>query len=141
MKYLFSLALIVGAMLGSNAYAQDPDQFERNYSQVRMYCSVDIPEYGLEANEWSEMSDASNRVILNYGDENDVVIYNANGTRDVYQQSSEITEGTNDSGDTYQEMEITDGDGAKITIMLFDDFMSMIHYYEDGSYLIIQYYE
>lgn len=141
MKYLFSLALIVGAMLGSNAFAQDPDQFERNYSQVRMYCSVDIPEYGLEANEWSEMSDASNRVILNYGDENDIVIYNANGTRDVYQQASEITEGTNDSGDTYQEMEITDGDGAKITIMLFDDFMSMIHYYEDGSYLIIQYYE
>lgn len=141
MKYLFSVALIVGALFGSSAVAQDEDQFERSYTQVRMYCSVDIPEYGLKAEEWSEMTDANNRFVLNYGDENDVVVYNANGQRDVYQQASEITEGTNDEGDVYQEMDITDGNGGEITIMLFDDFLSMIHYYEDGSYLIIQYYE
>jgi hypothetical protein len=141
MKYLFSIALVIGALLSTSAIAQDEDQFERSYSQVRMYCSVDIPDYGLVANEWSEMVEADNKFILNYGDANDVVVLNANGQRDVYQQASEITEGTNDDGDVYQEMDITDGDGNEITIMLFEDFLSMIHYYEDGSYLIIQYYE
>ena len=140
MKAILFVALLVSAVVTPNVYAQDDDKFERSYESVRMMCSVDLPEMGLVADEWSEMMTAKNRFVFNYGAENEVVVYSASGDQDVYQQVSEITEGTNDDGDTYQEMDVTDAEGSDVTIMLFEDFLSLIHYYEDGSYLIIQYY-
>lgn len=139
MKAIYTLAIMFFA-LSSIAVAQDEDEFIRSYNQVRMMCSIDIPELDLVANEWSELEYAGNRVVFNDGVENNVVIYNADGSSNVYFQASEISEGTNDTGDTYQQMELTRDDGGNSTIMLFDEFCSLIHYYDDGSYLIIQYY-
>lgn len=140
MKAILFMALLVGAVFTPSALAQDPDQFERSYVEVRMMCSFDIPESGLIANEWTEMIEAKNRFVFNYGTANQVKVYNASGGTDTYEQVSEITTGTNDEGDEYQEMEVKSKEGDKVVIMLFDDFLSLIHYYSDGSYLIIQYY-
>jgi hypothetical protein len=140
MKAMLFVALLVGAVVTPAAFAQDDDQFERSFHTVRMMCSMDLPELGLVAEEWSETVDADNRFVFNYGKDNEVVCYDASGNRTVYQQVTEITEGTNDTGDEYQEMGVTNADGDEVTIMLFEDFLSLIHYYEDGSYLIIQYY-
>jgi len=140
MKSFFFVALIFSAFVSSSAVAQDDDQFERSYVSVRMMCSFDIPESGLIANEWTEMVDANNRFVFNYGTANDVVVHNASGGAETYSQVSEITSGSNDDGDEYQEMEVKSKEGDRVVIMLFDDFLSLIHYYDDGSYLIIQYY-
>jgi hypothetical protein len=140
MKAILFVALLAGAVFTPASFAQDDDKFERSYHTVRMMCSMDLPELGLVADEWSETVAADNRFVFNYGEDNDVVCFDASGNQTIYQQVTEITEGTNDTGDEYQEMGVTSAEGDDVTIMLFEDFLSLIHYYEDGSYLIIQYY-
>lgn len=141
MKFVAAFALIISSFGFTSFSVQDPDQFERTYTQVRMYCSTNVVELALRAGEWSEMKTATNRFVFNYGTNNEVMVYNASGTTDTYQQASEIIKGTNEDGLPYQEMDLTNADGDEVTLLLFDTSLSMVFYYEDGNYLILQYYK
>ena len=138
MKRLLLLPLFL--VLGGLASFAQSDQFVRNYSYVRIYASFDMEDYGIYANEWTDMADGSNKFVFNYGDNDDVVRYDNDGNKETFIRVSPVSKGTNDSGDDYQEILCLDDEGTEITIMLFDFMTSVLWTYDDGSYFIFQYY-
>lgn len=138
MKKLLILPLFL-VLTGFTGFTQS-DQFVRNYSYVRIYASFDMDDYGIKANEWTDMQEGSNKFVFNYGDNDDVVKYDNSGNKEVFIRVSLVEEGTNDSGDDYQKIVCLDDDGTEVTVMLFDFMTSVLWEYDDGSYFIFQYY-
>lgn len=108
MKTTFEILLLL--LLPSLMFAQ---QFRQDYN----YFSVYEPGYPSNS-DWEE---GYNTFVMNINDNNDLVIYKANGKKELYRRLSSIEVGWTDKGERYQYVTALDGDGIHLTIQYFDD--------------------
>lgn len=120
MKHIYTITLLIFSIVG---FAQENNQFVENFTK---FAKITDGKFG-------ELQEGNATIIFNYGQNNNIKIYFAGGSTEVYSRVSDVTKDTTKTGEKFQYSKMLDEKGEEIYFVKYDDGEVRIMYLNSFS--------